>query len=120
VWHRDKVLGIYSANSGITFIPYQAPPVHDCSDPGFVYDLTPGTLVICRTVAGSYAWPDASDQRAAVVGLQEPSRFLVCHEVGHTLGLGHREPGEPSCMVQGGFAQGLDAHDLETLVAIYT
>jgi len=118
--HRNKVLSVYSANSGITFVPYQAPPAHDCSDPGFVYDLPVGTLVICRTVAGSYAWPDSTDQRAAVVGLQEPTRSLVCHEVGHTMGLGHREPGESSCMVQAGPAQGLDAHDLETLADIYS
>ena len=119
VRHRDKALSNYSAVSGIILTPFQAPPVHDRSDPGFVYDLTPGTLVICRTLAGSYAWPDATDQRAAVVGLQEPTRSLVCHEVGHTMGLGHRNPGEPSRMVQGGTVQGIDSHDLETLAAIY-
>ncbi|MBA2313144.1 MAG: hypothetical protein H0V97_10145 [Actinobacteria bacterium] len=42
-------------------------------------------------------------------------RFVVCHELGHSLGLWHRNKGD-SCLNGG---QRPDAHDLDTLAEIY-
>lgn len=79
-------------------------------------------LVTCVSLTGSRC--QKHEMRFDLSYVQSTSaaedRHIACHEVGHTLGLLHRNAGAPSCLTTDGSQyQGLDAHDVAHLNTNY-
>jgi hypothetical protein len=72
-------------------------PLFDCEAPDLAVNRR-RTITVCGTLAPhTGGWGRGA---VAVVRIDRPEhyRWLLCHELGHALGLDHRPLGDPSCM----------------------
>jgi hypothetical protein len=128
---RNKVLAEFNATGVVTLQLVVEPAPGTCHPLERSYEdadaATAGTIRFCRTFDRSSAYggwaywrrdPDGHIAAAVVVvNGRTGGRLILCHELGHALGLDHRSQ-STSCM-SGGPGSGLDQHDRDELAALY-
>lgn len=112
-WRLDRniILRKYSA-AGFEFVVTETKP--GVCGTGRLAGLAPQTLLICNAPNVTvWSWGHHQDT-AGIAMLSWRSPNLLCHEIGHALGLSHRDD-RGSCMSPWPVSPFPDEHDISTL-----